>query len=135
MVQEPRLCPSAAGGSVEGAYVEAGTLRTTTVPEQVARLRMILAVTRKDWKMKGPARESIKALASPRTGQKIMKRSHQWAGALASRTAVSSGTREVAVTFTSQTYQKLKLAADLNGVSISVMVRQCVQYLLDPKDA
>ena len=112
-----------------------GGFRTTTVPEQVARLRMILAVTRKDWKMKGPARESIKALASPRTGQKIMKRSHQWAGALASRTAVSSGTREVAVTFTSQTYQKLKLAADLNGVSISVMVRQCVQYLLDPKDA
>ena len=48
---------------------------------------------------------------------------------------MSSGTREVAVTFTSQTYQKLKLAADLNGVSISVMVRQCVQYLLDPKDA
>jgi hypothetical protein len=38
------------------------------------------------------------------------------------------------VTFTSQTYQKLKLAADLNGVTISVMVRQCVQYLLDPKD-
>ena len=111
-----------------------GRFRTTTVPEQVARLRMILAVTRKDWKMKRPTRESIKAMASPKTGQKIMKRSYQRAGLAASRTPLLSGTREVAVTFTSQTYQKLKLAADLNGVTISVMVRQCVQYLLDPKD-
>jgi hypothetical protein len=85
--------------------------------------------------MKRPARESIKALASPGTGRKIMKRSRQWPGVLSSRTALSSGTREVAVTFTSQTFQKLKIAADLNGVSIPVMVRQCVQYLLDPKDA
>ena len=83
--------------------------------------------------MKRPTRESIKAVASPKTGQKIMKRSYQRAGLAASRTPLSSGTREVAVTFTSQTYQKLKLAADLNGVTISVMVRQCVQYLLDPK--
>ena len=112
-----------------------GRFRTTTVPEQVARLRMILAVTRKDWKMKRPAQKSIKAMASPKTGQKIMKRSYQRAGLAASRTPLLlSGTREVAVTFTSQTYQKLKLAADLNGVTISVMVRQCVQYLLDPKD-
>jgi hypothetical protein len=85
--------------------------------------------------MKRPARVSFKAVASPKTGQKIMKRSHQWAGLLASRTPLSSGAREISVTFTSQTYQKLKLAADLNGVTISVMVRQCVQYLLDPKDA
>ncbi len=85
--------------------------------------------------MKKPPRESTKAMASPKTGQKIMRRSYQRAGVLATRTPLSPGTREVAVTFTSQTFQKLKLAADLNGVSISVMVRQCVQYLLDPKDA
>ena len=112
-----------------------GRFRTTTVPEQVARLRMILAVTRKDWKMKRPAQKSMKAVASPKTGQKIMKRSDQRASVVASRTPLSSDTREVAVTFTSRTYQKLKLAADLNGVTISVMVRQCVQYLLDPQDA
>jgi len=112
-----------------------GRFRTTTVPEQVARLRMILAVTREDWKMKRPAQKSMKAVASPKTGQKIMKRSDQRASVVASRTPLSSDTREVAVTFTSRTYQKLKLAADLNGVTISVMVRQCVQYLLDPQDA
>jgi hypothetical protein len=112
-----------------------GRFRTTTVPEQVARLRMILAVTRKDWKMKRLARQSVKAVASPKTGQRIMKRSDQRASVVASRTPLSSDTREVAVTFTSRTYQKLKLAADLNGVTISVMVRQCVQYLLDPSDA
>ena len=43
-------------------------------------------------------------------------------------------TNHSAGSLTSQAYQKLKLAADLNGVTISVMVRQCVQYLLDPKD-
>ena len=85
--------------------------------------------------MKRPARESTKAIASSKTGLKIMKRSYQRAGLVAPRTPLSSGTREVAVTFTSQTFHKLKVAADLNGVSISVMVRQCVQYLLDPKDA
>jgi len=85
--------------------------------------------------MKRPAQKSMKAVASPKTGQKIMKRSDQRASVVASRTPLLSGTREVAVTFTSQTYQKLKLAADLNGVTISVMVRQCVQYLLDPHDA
>ena len=82
--------------------------------------------------MKRPARESM---ASPKTAQKIMKPSYQRAGAVASRTPLSSGTREVAVTFTTQTFQKLKVAADMNGVSIPTMVRQCVQYLLDPKDA
>jgi hypothetical protein len=85
--------------------------------------------------MKRPAQESIKVPASPKIGQKIMKRPYQRAGVLASRTPLSSETREVAVTFTPQTFQKLKLAADLNGVSIPVMVRQCVQYLLDPEDA
>ena len=83
--------------------------------------------------MKRP--ESIKTMGSPKTGQKTMKRSYQPAGVAASRTPLSSDAREVAVTFTSRTYQKLKLAADLNGVTISVMVRQCVQYLLDPSDA
>ena len=82
--------------------------------------------------MKRLERETMKIMASPKIGQ---KRPYQRAGVLASRTPLSSETREVAVTFTSQTFQKLKLAADLNGVSISVMVRQCVQYLLDPKDA
>jgi hypothetical protein len=85
--------------------------------------------------MKRPDRESIKTMASPKTGQKTMKRSYQRAGLVASRTPLSLGTREVAVTFTSRTYQKLRLAADMNGVTISVMVRQCVQYLLDPSDA
>jgi hypothetical protein len=74
-------------------------------------------------------------MGSPKTGRNTMKRSYQWAGLVASRTPLSSGAREISVTFTPQTFQKLKLAADLNGVSISAMVRQCVQYLLDPKDA
>ena len=82
--------------------------------------------------MKRPARESM---ASPKTVQTIMKRPYQRAGAVASRTALSSGAREVEVTFTPQTFQKLKIAADVNGVSIPVMVRQCVEYLLNPKDA
>jgi hypothetical protein len=77
----------------------------------------------------------MKTMASPKTGQKTMKRSYHRSGAVASRTPLSSPTREVAVTFSSQTYQKLKLAADMNGVTVSVMVRQCVQYLLDPSDA
>ena len=85
--------------------------------------------------MKRLERESMKTMASPKTGQKTMKRSYQRAGAAAFRTPLSSPTREVAVTFTSQTYQKLRLAADMNGVTVSVMVRQCVQYLLDPSDA
>jgi hypothetical protein len=85
--------------------------------------------------MKRPQRESMKTMASPKTGQKTMKRSYHRSGAVASRTPLSSPTREVAVTFSSQTYQKLKLAADMNGVTVSVMVRQCVQYLLDPSDA
>ena len=74
-------------------------------------------------------------MASPKTVRKIMKRPYQRAGAVAFRTALSSGAREVEVTFTPQTFQKLKIAADVNGVSIPVMVRQCVEYLLNPKDA
>jgi hypothetical protein len=85
--------------------------------------------------MKRPEREPMTTMVSPKTGQKTMKRSSQRAGVVASRTPLSTATREVAVTFPSQTYQKLKLAADMNGVTISVMVRQCVQYLLDPSDA
>jgi hypothetical protein len=85
--------------------------------------------------MKRPAQKSMKAVASPKTGQKIMKRSYQRASVVASGTLLSSGARQVTVTFTSQTFHKLKLAADLNGVSISEMVRQCVEYLLNPQDA
>jgi hypothetical protein len=84
--------------------------------------------------MKRPEQQSKKAAKSPKTGQKTVKRSYRSSGAAASRTPLSAATREVGVIFTSRTYQKLKLAADMNGVTVPVMVRQCVQYLLDPSD-
>jgi len=77
----------------------------------------------------------IKATPPRKTGQQTLKRLHERSGLIASRTPLSSEVRGVTVTFTSQTFQKLKLAADLSGVSTSAMVRQCVRYLLDPRDA
>jgi hypothetical protein len=107
-----------------------------TVPAEATYLKITRAVTPKfEGKMKRPDWEFTEAVASPKTGQKTTKRPSQRAGVAASRTPLSAATRDVAVTFSSRTYQKLKLAADMNGVTIPVLVRQCVQYLLDPSDA
>ena len=44
--------------------------------------------------MKRPERETMKIMASPKIGQEIMKRPYQRAGVLASRTPLSSETRQ-----------------------------------------
>ncbi len=85
--------------------------------------------------MKRPAQKLIKTASPPKPTQKTMKRLNGRPGVGASRTPLAPEVREVTVTFTTRTYQKLELAAHLSGISTKAMVRQCVQYLLDPRDA
>jgi hypothetical protein len=77
-----------------------------------------------------PATVVSDAMALPEVSEKIMKRSYQRSGVVAEGTSLSSGAKQATVTFTPLTFDKLKLAADKNGVSLSEMVRQCVDIAL-----
>ena len=68
----------------------------------------------------------VDAIALPEVSKKVMKRSHQRDGVVAGGTQLSSGAKQATVAFPSPIFDKLKLAADKNGVSLSEMVRQCV---------
>jgi hypothetical protein len=70
------------------------------------------------------------AIALPQAPPKIMNRSHQRGGAVARGTLLSSGARQVTVSFPPDMARKLELAAAKNGVSASEMVRQCVDNAL-----
>jgi len=72
----------------------------------------------------------VHAMALPEVPEKIMKRSHQRSGVVADGTPLSSGARQATVAFTPATFHKLKLAADKKGMSLSEMVRQCVDIAL-----
>ena len=58
---------------------------------------------------------------------KIMKRSYMRSGVAASGTLLGSGARQATVTFKPPTFRWLALAASKNKVSLSEMVRQCVE--------
>ena len=73
---------------------------------------------------------SVAAMGLPSIANKIMAGSHQRSGLVAGGTLLSSGARQATVTFTPPTFRRLKLAADRNGVSLSEMVRQCVDRAL-----
>ena len=79
-------------------------------------------------------RQSVKAMALPEVAEKIMQRSAQRSGVVGSGTLLSSGAKQATVAFTPPTFHKLKLAADKNGVSLSEMVRQCVDIALNKRD-
>ena len=79
-----------------------------------------------------PASKSVRAMGLPDVDTKIMNRSYQRSGVVAGGTLLSSGSRQATVTFTPPTFHRLKLAADKNGVSLSEMVRQCVDKVLNP---
>lgn len=70
-------------------------------------------------------------MALPEVSEKIMKRSYQRSGLVADGTLLSSGARQVTVTFPPPAFRKLALAADWNKVSVSEMVRQCVNIALN----
>ena len=95
-------------------------------------MTMVTEVTTGD-KKKKTARKSVKQMALPDVAEKIMARSYQRSGVVGSGTLLSSGAKQATVTFTPPTFHKLKLAADKNGVSLSEMVRQCVDIALNPK--
>ena len=75
--------------------------------------------------------KSVKAMGLPDVTEKIMNRSYQRAGVVAGGTLLSSGARQVTVSFPPGMAHKLKLAAAKNGVSASEMVRQCVSTALE----
>ena len=85
-------------------------------------------------KKKKPARKSVKQMLLPEVSEKIMQRSYQRSGVVAGGTFLSSGAKQATVAFTPPVFRKLKLAADQNGVSLSEMVRQCVDIALNKKD-
>src|SRR5260370_31652140 len=74
------------------------------------------------------------AIALPEAPQKTMKRSNQRSGVVAGGTLLGSGARQATVSFTPPIFRKLELAAGKNGVSLSEMVRQCVNIALDGRD-
>ena len=74
------------------------------------------------------------AIAPTEVSEKIMKRSHQRSGVVAGGTLLGSGARQATVSFTPPIFHKLELAAGKNGVSLSEMVRQCVNIALDGRD-
>jgi hypothetical protein len=67
--------------------------------------------------------------------KKIMKRSRQRSGAAGAGTLLSSGVRQATVTFAQPALDMLKVAADKNEVSLSEMVRQCVDIALRGRGA
>ena len=75
-------------------------------------------------------KQSVSAMKLPKVAEKVMKRSYQRSGLVGRGTLLSSGARQATVTFPPRTFHKLKLAADKNGVSLSEMVRQCVDIAL-----
>ena len=79
-------------------------------------------------------RKTVRGMALPEVSEKIMQRSYQRSGVVAGGTLLSSGAKQATVTFTPPTFHKLKLAADMNRVSLSEMVRQLVDRGLYPKD-
>ena len=78
-------------------------------------------------------RKSVRQMCLPEVSEKIMQRSYQRSGVVAGGTLLSSGAKQATVAFNPPTFHKLKLAADKNGVSLSEMVRQCVDIALNPK--
>jgi hypothetical protein len=91
-------------------------------------------VRREDGSMNKNVRRSAKALDLPKVDKKIMPRSHQRSGVVGGGTLLNSGKRQMTVVFTPPTFHKLKLAADLNGISLSEMVRQCVDIALEKRE-
>lgn len=77
------------------------------------------------------SKKSVAAMGLPEVADKIMARSYQRSGVVAGGTLLSSGARQATVTFQPATFRKLKLAADKNGVSLSEMVRQLVDWGLN----
>jgi len=75
--------------------------------------------------------KSVKAMGLPDVTDKIMDRSYQRSGVVAGGTLLSSGARQVTVSFPPAMAHRLRLAAAKNGVSASEMVRQCVSTALD----
>lgn len=63
-----------------------------------------------------------------------MERSRQRSGIVAGGTLLSSGAKQITVAFTPSAYHKLKLGAMKNGVSMSEMVRQCVDIALNKQE-
>jgi hypothetical protein len=74
-------------------------------------------------------KRSVRAMALPDVAEKIMQRSYQRAGVVGGGTLLTSGARQATVTFTPPVFHWLKLAASQNGVSLSEMVRQCVDIV------
>ena len=79
---------------------------------------------------KGSRNEIATALKDAEVSEKIMQGSYQRNGKAGAGTLLSSGARQATVTFASPVANKLQLAADKNGVSLSEMVRQCVDIAL-----
>ncbi len=81
-----------------------------------------------------PPTVALDAMALPEVSEKkimkIMPGSYQRSGVVAGGTLLSSGSKQATVSFTAPTFDKLQLAADNNGVSLSEMVRQCVDIAL-----
>jgi len=75
-------------------------------------------------------KKSVAAMGLPDVADKIMTRSYQRSGVVAGGTLLSSCARQATLTFTPTTFRRLKLAADKNGVSLSEMVRHCVDRVL-----
>ena len=75
------------------------------------------------------------AMALPEVSEKkimkIMPGSFQRSGVVAGGTLLSSGARQVTVTFPQPLFDKLQLAAEKKGVAASEMVRQCVDIALN----
>jgi hypothetical protein len=79
-----------------------------------------------------PKRKSVKAMDLPvvRPDAKILKRSYQRSGIVGRGTLLSSGTRQATVTFRPKTFHLLELAAAKNEISLSEMIRQCVERVV-----
>jgi predicted HicB family RNase H-like nuclease len=72
----------------------------------------------------------VDAMMLPAVPKKIMARSYQRSGKTADGTRLSSGAKQGTVAFPTDAFAKLKSAADKQGVSLSEMVRQCVDIVL-----
>ena len=79
-----------------------------------------------------PARSrTARALGLPEIADKIMDRSYMRSGTVAEGTLLSSRARQITVSFPPSMVRKLQLAAEDNHISVSEMIRQCVQHTFE----
>lgn len=80
-----------------------------------------------------PRSRVSKVFGLPEVTEKVMGHSYMRSGKVGEGTVLSSRARQVTCSFPPAMVDKLQVAAEDQGVSLSEMIRQCIQQVFEPK--